>query len=646
MSNHYDNKSGQLLIWDEEGLPEITAGQIVLWSRASDGVSPNIVSIPDLVEKNADTLRQRYLTWVYGLGETKIQGRRLVDHLELRPEFSYWWMTLFVEKCNFSKSPQIDNAVKVMAFEGWLVGQALTHVKLVSANTLLAQCIDVWCVKTGLAFEWQSLPAKVEKMSWRRHIHKYLPSKLKALSWLIHHLVQRWPLKGVGLEEWHESMGVTTFVSYLFNLGPKIVKSGAFESCYWGHLPDVLQNDDCKTNWLHIYVKDPMIPNASKAAKVIRQFNATGKGSQVHVTLDAFLGWQVAFKALRDWCVVRRAVENFRYVPIRNAKDGIDFWPLFADDWQQSFNDVGALSNLLNLNLYEEALSALPAQRIGVYLQENQGWEFALVHAWKAAGHGDLIGTPHSTIRFWDLRYFFDPRSYDRKIKNPLPMPDLVAVNGSVAMRAHLGGSYPASQLLEVEALRYLYLAKYGVAAPKAPRPVSAPLRVLALTDYLLVNTQFQMRLLEQAASLLPKGTVFVIKPHPNCPVNSVDYPGLCMTVTMEPLSTLLAKCDVAYASDGTTAAIDAYCAGVRVISVRDSKKLNLSPLLGFSGAVFVSTADELANALILDVTSQNPPVGTIDFFCLDATLPRWRNVLDTDHFSKIVTSSLVRNSQ
>lgn len=642
-------KLNTLLIWDVEELPEATLGKIALWRSFTDRVSPNLVSIPTLVEKNANSLKRRYFAWIYSLGEAKIHGRRLVDHLELRPGFSYWWMTLSVLKSNYSELPHIGNAFKLMALEGWLVDQKFTHVKLVSTNALLSQCINAWCVNTGIIFEWQTLPVKAvqaEKVSWLRLIYESLPSRLKALSWFIHYLVQRWPLKGVGLQEWRHSKGRVTFVSYLFNLVPVALNAGKFESPYWAHLPDALQRNNCNTNWLHIYVKDPLIPNASKAATVIRQFNAAGKGDQVHVTLDAFLGWRVLFGVLRDLRVICRAKVMCQDISILQTNVYFNLWPLFADDWQRSFDGVEALSNLLNLNLYEAALNVLPTQRIGVYLQENQGWEAALVHAWKTTGHGDLIGTPHGSVRFWDLCYFFDPHSYDRTFKNNLPMPDLVAVNGSAAMSAYLGGSYPESKLFEVEALRYLYLSEYSVVTPKVSRPTGAHLCVLVMGDYLLDNTKLQMRLLEQAAALLPKDTVFVIKPHPNCLVNPEDYPGLSMTVTMEPLSTLLAKCDVAYSSSLTAAAVDAYCAGVPIISVLDPGKLNMSPLRGCFGAVFVSTPDELANALTLVITSPVQAPGASDFFCLDITLQRWRGLLDPDEWSEITSSKLLMDNR
>ena len=629
-SNSYKSVENlrKLLIWDEEALPEINNDKVALWRSFGDSVSPNVVSIPALVEKNADILRKRYLAWFYALGETKFKGRSLVDHLELRPGFSYWWMTMSVGKCNYSKSLQISNAFKLMAFEGWFEGQTITHIKLVSANAPLAQCLKTWCLNNGLIFEWQSLPEKVEQVSWLRRFYDSLPPKMKALTWLIRYLVQRWPLKGVGLQQWRQSKSGITFISYLFNLVPEVVKLGKFESRYWAHLPDALQHDDCKTNWLHMYVKDPLIPNANKAAAVLRQFNATGKGDQVHVTLDTFLGWRLVYRALRDWYVVRRAVIKFWNMPISNTTDTIDFRPLFADDWEQSFEGVGALSNLLNLNLYEAALSALPEQRIGVYLQENQGWEFALVHVWKTAGHVGLIGSPNASVRFWDLRYFFDPRSYNTKMKNNLPMPDLVAINGSAAKRAYIGGGYPARDLVEVEALRYLYLSEYSDAATKVRRSTGGPHTVLIMGDYLIDNTQLQMRLLENAATLLTHDMVFLIKPHPLCPLNPADYPGLSMTVTMEPLSTLMAKCDIAYSSSLTAAAVDAYCAGMPIISVLDSRKLNMSPLIGYDGVKFVSSSTELAAVLNkIDEIKEIQDQGK-DYFYLGANLTRWRDLL------------------
>ena len=58
-----------------------------------------------------------------------------------------------------------------------------------------------------------------------------------------------------------------------------------------------------------------------------------------------------------------------------------------------------------------------------MYLQENQGWEFALIQVWEKAKSWELIGVPHSTIRYWDMRYYFDSRHYNDYDTKRIPRP-------------------------------------------------------------------------------------------------------------------------------------------------------------------------------------------------------------------------------
>ena len=626
---HTPNAQRTLLVWDAIDSPPEGDWFTVLWSSFEDGDSTNSLSIPKLVEEHADELRARYLAWLYELGETHIQGRRIVDHLELRPGFSYWWMTLLAEKCNFAKSPHIDDAIKFLAFKSWAAEQSTDCVALVTSKEPLAECIRSWCTNAGISFEWQRLPPKSEPVSWLKRVYQFLPHALQAFVWLILYMIKRWPLKGVGLREWRQSEGRITFVSYMFNLIPDAVKNGQFKSRYWAHLPDELLREGCKENWLHLYVNDPLLhPNARKAANIIRMFNANGQGAQVHVTLDAFLSWRVAFKALREWLQVRRIIMQFQNIPITDGNAVINLWPLFKDDWSRSFDGREALSIILDVHLYESALKELPKQRIGVYLLENQGWEFALINAWRSAGHKHLIGVAHSTVRFWDLRYFFDPRSYVPTGNNDLPLPDMVATNGTVMMEAYVGGGYPVSKLVEVEALRYLHLVETGFVKDTSPDIRKPLISILVVGDFLSRNTQLQMHLLERAAGALPENMRIIVKPHPGCPISSEDYPNLRMEISAAAIADLLRSADIVYSSNTTSAAVDAYCAGVPVICALDPATLNLSPLRGRLGAFFASTPEELASMLIFAAGAPSFAGRHQDFFALNQKLPRWKALL------------------
>lgn len=617
-----------ILICDSEGLTRVDGDLTVLWRALKTDASPDWLSIPQLIEENADKLRARYLAWVYELGQTSLHGRSVIDHLQLRPGFSYWWMTSLAEKCNYDRSPQIDDAIRLLAFTDWAAGRSIERITLVSANAPLAECLRRWCEKSGVMFRWQRQPKPAAQLSWLRHAFAALPAGVQAWVWLLKYLRDRWPLRGVGLQAWRQTTGSVTFVSYLFNLVPDAAKAGQYECRYWGPLPEVLQREDCKTNWLHLYLRDALLPDAKKAAGFIRTLNENGRGMAVHATLDSFLSLSVVRQTFQDWLKLAWQGNRLHSLIATAPKTGIDLWPLFVEDWRESTCGVTAMSNALYCSLFNAALKALPKQQIGCYLQENQGWEFALIQHWKLAKQGRLVGVPHSSVRFWDLRYFFDPRSYCRNSIKSMPLPDQVAVNGQAATDAYLQGGYPADELVQVEALRYLYLDEVN-AQPRANAVAPRQgLRLLVLGDYLASSTRLQMLLLARAAEALPVGTVITVKPHPSCPIRAEDYPELQLTVVMAPLVDLLAKCDVAYTSAVTSAAIDAYCSGVPVISVLDPTTLNMSPLRGYVGVYYISTALELSQ--VLNTASSNSWATSKQntIFTVDNHLPKWQKLV------------------
>ena len=113
---HKRNKksvSTSILIWDAEGTPSLGDYTVVLWQEFLPSSMFDYVSIPELVEHKADELKKKYLSWVYDFGEIIVKDKRLIEYLEIHSGFSYWWMTLFAEKCNYIKSPQINNAISI-----------------------------------------------------------------------------------------------------------------------------------------------------------------------------------------------------------------------------------------------------------------------------------------------------------------------------------------------------------------------------------------------------------------------------------------------------------------------------------------------------------------------------------------------------
>jgi len=317
-------------------------------------------------------------------------------------------------------------------------------------------------------------------------------------------------------------------------------------------------------------------------------------------------------------------------------KNGGVYWPFLAKDYTNSMIGTIAMSNLLYLNLFERAMSELPHQERGVYLQENQGWEFGFIHAWQSSGHGsELVGFPHSTVRYWDLRYFYSKKCYERIGKFDLPLPDYIGVNGDAAKKMYLNGGYLKDRLVEVEALRYLYLADVRSKRIESTSSVEKNKKVLVLGDYLKNNTMQQMKLLSEAARYLNDSIQYVVKPHPACPIMKEEFHDLDMVITNDAISTLISQFSLVYCSNTTSAAVDAYCAGKAVITVLNPKGLNISPLKGRDGVFFVSTPEELA--AVINVFGWEAQAGKWagGYFYLDDQLPKWKKLLITDSKTK-----------
>jgi surface carbohydrate biosynthesis protein (TIGR04326 family) len=160
----------------------------------------------------------------------------------------------------------------------------------------------------------------------------------------------------------------------------------------------------------------------------------------------------------------------------------------------------------------------------------------------------------------------------------------------------------------------------------------SAHVNVIVLGDMMPTSMHHILRLLEVSSKFLPSGYRFTFKPHPGYPVKLTDYPGLKAEETRKALGEILGAYDVAIAANSTSAAVDAYLAGLPVIIGLDGNDLNLSPLRGRRGVRFISTCDELVDAL--QTTGSSAEITNsdrTDFFFLDRNLPRWKSLLRLD---------------
>ena len=287
------HKNRSLIIWDSEDTPPNDVEYRILWQGHVSGNLDNEISITQLVEDNAEKLKSRYLTFIYELGKKIINGKCVTKHLQLRYDFSYWWMTLLSEKCNYDKSPQIENAIKLFALEDWIAEQVheIGSIKLVSSNLLLSECLMDWCRRESIFFEWEKLN---KNNPLKNFFYSTFPHSVKAMVWLVSYVAKYSFLRGVGVDEWKKTKNSLTIFTYTANPISEDVENNSCNR-YWTKLPEELYRNNVTINWMYIHVRDSSF---TKTKNIIKTFKKNNSGDNVYTILDGFISFSVIFKSI------------------------------------------------------------------------------------------------------------------------------------------------------------------------------------------------------------------------------------------------------------------------------------------------------------------------------------------------------------
>lgn len=616
--------SSELLLWDDPAEPPAGGSCTYSWNGyAEQGV---VHSLLRYCEAHAETLRSKYLAWIYDFGELRIGKKNVVEHLVLEDGLSYWWMTLLVEKSPY-KSPLTD-AIRLLAVEEILEKRKPDSVHLVSRNRQVAKAIQVLCERVGVACKWTVPSAAGSRSRSAEAVVRDLPGPIQALLSMGRYLWTHKATRKVRKSNWLRQDRSVSFVSYLFNFSPDSAKSGVFQSRYWGGLHQLLREMAVPVNWLHLYVPHEATPHAKSAHQLIESLNLGHRRESAHALLESYLTWPMVAAVVKRWLGLYMSLLRLRRIghAFDSTRPHSFLWFLMRNDWKKSLVGTFSINNLLSLALFDAALKDMPPQQKGFYLCENQSWERALIHAWQKHGHGQLIAVPHSTVRFWDLRYFSDPRAVHSAKPYSMPQPHLTALNGKAAIQAYIKAGYPADALVECEALRFGYLHDLR-SRNTSTKPAGGAMRLLVLGEYSAAGTRKLLELLEAAVGQVPAMAI-TIKPHPGHAVVATDYPLLSLSLTDEPLENILNDFDVVYSGNMTSAAVDVYLAGLPLVVMLDESELNFSPLRGKSDVHFVSTPDDLAVELQAATRQGATPGAQDEFFFLDPEYPRWKELL------------------
>ena len=625
-NNKIFNMARKILICDKIARIANDADVLIYWDLFSE--LEDAYSIPQVVEDNFDEFRDKYLEWLFDLGNTSIKGRRLIEHFKIRDDFSVWCMSLLKEK-NQRKSSSIYDVFRMMAFDKIMLDLEVNYndeVILSISDKHIQKSARRWFVIKGIPY---TLRLNFFKDSERKNrlTFRDLPYTLQGICRLIYNFYTRLFI----VESPRENIkgNQISFFSYFFNYDKEKANEGKFRSQYWGELYDYLARENINHNWFHLFVKSNNTRKITRASKLVR--NLESSKCESHQLLDGKIGIYTALRIIYDYMGTIAAALRVREVRRDFVLKGsaIDLWPILSHDWNESFFGNTAITNVMYFNLFEKKMKSMPYQSKGFFLLENQAWEKALIYAWNNSKHGVLVGILHTGVSSSDLRFSFAKGEYeDNSILSALA-PNYVAVNGNASKSLYLTSNFPRSKIISLEALRYLYIAPYSTEVDKS-RTRENCTKLLILGDYECDVTKRQLDLIFAVTDALPDDLEIFIKWHPNCTIDSSELRYGKYTIVKQPLNAIMSEYDLVFTSNATNSALDAYLSGKYVISMLDPNSFNMSPLRGHGKVQFVSTKGELVDAILnyhnhgLNLKEESVK----NFFYTDKELPKWRMVI------------------
>ena len=612
-------------IWDIDN-PKPHISETNFFLRKSDiKKNKRNISIPAYIQKNSKSLREEYLKWIYELGLTKIKNKTVIEFLEVKNNFSYWWMSSINEKNNILESPQIETAIRVIALNKHIDNKKINQISLFTDNKKLLKFYKSFSKKNNIRLKYKLYKKEYQPFNIKS-LYECFPLFIQAFLWLLYYLIKRWNFTKLKTSNWNNTQAKMTFISYLPYVDDKSVIDKKFKSIYWGNLSNNLEKQNIPSNWLHILTPSTSTRKSKNTLRHLRNLNNSKSNNQNHITLDSFINFKLIFQIIYDWFLIafksKKILKKISNVPSNN----LNLFPFIEDDFKNSFFGKKLMSNVYLLNLIKTSFHKINKQKIGFYLQENLDWEFSLSWAWKRYGHGKLVGYPHSTIRFWDLRYFFYRDIFNLKGINSIPMPDNIAVNGELNKMQLIEGGYSENKLIKLEALRYNYLInlKNKILKRKSLK-FNNKLTILIVESY---NDNRFKRWFE----LILKQNLnysIIFKPHPiSSNYNLQGEFKNDIMILNKTLDELFLISDYVFCGY-TSASAEAIFLGIKTFVFSDPKKLNASPLLGLQNMNFINSDEDLTKALTTSLNKKTNHFKNI--FYLDVNNKEWSKLINNN---------------
>ncbi len=611
----------KVLIWDKDGLPEPSDHFVVLWKNYTQNSSEQELSIPSWIAKNQDFVRNQYLSWVRKCYLHLKSNSQIYQKMQLDSTINYFQLTPFMEMNLFAKSPQIPSVLRLIAFEAWAEGKAPISIDYVGSDELLSKILQEFATRKQIAFGSNMPTSRDVKIS--QHLarcFRFSINSIKSPVWVFLMWMKSLPLHGSNISRLKNNSSKITFYSYYAHLSPTNATNLEFESAYWGGLPRYIKSVGKHSNWIHLSPTSNGLLAASDKRLILKKWS-NGDKTQTHVSLESFFSFKIMIRIILNWHKIRSQAQATLQILTSQRIGHFNFWPFYAREFERYLTGVGLVDNLLTFELVKSSIQANSVSQQIFYLYEGQPWEKVLNAVSNQLKHELPIAVQHSTVRFWDLRYFQTSLELAERSMLEAYFPRKIVINGELSFRM-LKDSPPQQELIRLESLRYNRVPSIQRDSQKSTQKFSP----IILGSYLAEDNDFILRLLEEAAVNLTN-IKFTFKPHP---LSAKPFTSSKVNIRQsnQELWHLLHGATHVLIGSSTSAVIEVIQAKIPFAVFVPPSTVNLSPLNKVFGVEFLNTPIQLVN--FLTDTSQEVfnKVKVEELVTVHANLDLWKQFI------------------
>ena len=524
--------------------------------------------INTFLENNKKELRLKYLNIIHSIIS---KNSSKFKYLKLK-EINLLKMSLINEKNPF-KSEAIFDCLKLLTIELIVKKKKIKNIFYHGKKYNLDKSLKNFCSQININYY-------KKKLIFFKSDFKF-GFFLKGSLFFIIQFIKNFKLKS-NLKKF----STISIFSYFVHL--KSVTGSKFNSNLWGNLTKYLNSKKKNINWFHFYVPSNQIKKAQIANLMQKKFNLNKYEN--HNFINSFLtnlNFIKSYYFFLIFCSRNFFSTKVNYNFFQNKFSKTNFYFFLKEDFFSSLFGVTLIYNIMNILTFDKLLKEIPRQKYGIYIIENQSWEYCFIKLWKKYNHGKIIAYFNSSIRFWDLRYLKKKNEFYALDENP----DLYLINSKIFKLEAKKIGYPLKKLFLVEALRYNKLTPtFKIKKNK---------KILIVGDILFNQTDNLLKFINKITVKL-NSYKFYLKPHPTMTYKSINifktkYPYLKITSIN---SDKFKNFEFVICSNGTSANLDCLAQRLNFCSIKPYNSLNLYPIEKYQKIFQVKDHKDLINRI------------------------------------------------